>query len=81
MNANPQLEIYADDVKCSHGSTTGQIDHEALFYLRSRGLNKKRAMELIVEGFAGDVIQSIQNLDTKEYVNDKVSLALRKILD
>ena len=81
MNANPQLEIYADDVKCSHGSTTGQIDHEALFYLRSRGLNKKRAMELIVEGFAGDVIQSIQNLDTKEYVNDKVSLALRRILD
>ena len=81
MNANPQLEIYADDVKCSHGSTTGQIDHEALFYLRSRGLNKKRAMELIVEGFAGDVIQSIQNLDTKEYVNDKVSLALKRILD
>ena len=81
MNANPQLEIYADDVKCSHGSTTGQIDHEALFYLRSRGLNKKRAMELIVAGFAGDVIQSIQNLDTKEYVNDKVSLALRRILD
>ena len=80
MNANPQLEIYADDVKCSHGSTTGQIDREALFYLRSRGLNK-RAMELIVEGFAGDVIQSIQNLDTKEYVNDKVSLALRRILD
>jgi Fe-S cluster assembly protein SufD len=70
MNANPQLEIYADDVKCSHGSTTGQIDSEALFYLRSRGISKQRSMELIVGGFAKDIIDHIKNIDIKSYVSD-----------
>lgn len=73
MNANPQLEIYAEDVKCSHGSTTGQIDPEALFYLRSRGLNKQRAMELIVEGFARDVLSPIKNEDVKSYLSDHIA--------
>jgi Fe-S cluster assembly protein SufD len=55
VDAQPQLEIYADDVKCSHGSTIGQLDRDALFYLRSRGLPEAKARHLLVRGFAGDV--------------------------
>ena len=73
MNANPQLEIYAEDVKCAHGSTTGQIDSEALFYLRSRGISKQKAIELIIGGFAKEIIDSVQNSDVKSYINDKVT--------
>ena len=51
VNSKPELEIYADDVKCSHGSTTGQLDDEAVFYLRSRGLSEKSAKELLVKAF------------------------------
>jgi Fe-S cluster assembly protein SufD len=55
VDAQPQLEIYADDVKCSHGSTIGQLDKEALFYLRSRGLDEAAARHILVRAFAGDV--------------------------
>jgi Fe-S cluster assembly protein SufD len=55
VDAQPQLEIYADDVKCSHGSTVGQLDREALFYLRTRGLNEAAARHVLVRAFAGDV--------------------------
>lgn len=55
VNAKPQLEIWADDVKCSHGATTGQLDTEALFYLRSRGLSLTKAKELLVEAFAQEM--------------------------
>ena len=54
--AKPQLQIYADDVKCSHGSATGQLDEAALFYLRSRGLSAKEARELLVYAFAGEMV-------------------------
>ncbi len=54
--AKPQLQIYADDVKCSHGSATGQLDEEALFYLRSRGIGAKEAKELLVYAFAGEMV-------------------------
>lgn len=57
--SKPELEIYADDVKCSHGSTTGQFDEEALFYLRSRGISESNARKLLVEAFASDVIDII----------------------
>ena len=80
MNANPQLEIYADDVKCSHGSTTGQIDPEALFYLRSRGISKERAIGLIVGGFAKDVLDNINNVDIKTFLSKKVSTWLESNL-
>ena len=57
--SKPELEIYADDVKCSHGSTTGQLDEEALFYLRSRGISSKRAKQLLIYAFAGEVLEKI----------------------
>ena len=59
INSKPELEIYADDVKCSHGSTTGQLDEEALFYLRARGLSKESARAVLVNAFASDVIEMI----------------------
>lgn len=61
INAKPELEIYADDVKCSHGSTTGQLDEEAVFYLRSRGISDKAARNLLVSSFIGQVLEHIEN--------------------
>jgi Fe-S cluster assembly protein SufD len=68
VNSKPELEIYADDVKCSHGSTTGQLDEEAVFYLRSRGISELSARKLIVSAFINDVIEKIENEDLKKYV-------------
>lgn len=68
MNSKPQLEIYADDVKCSHGATTGQMDESALFYLRSRGLNKEQARNLLVHAFIGEAIADIQDETVSDYV-------------
>ena len=59
MYAKPELEIYADDVKCSHGATTGQLDADALFYLRARGLPLAQARRLLLEAFAGDILSDI----------------------
>ena len=80
MNANPQLEIYAEDVKCSHGSTTGQIDAEALFYLRSRGLSHDEANRLILNGFISDILEKINNEEIKLYINDTVSKKIRSMI-
>lgn len=68
VNSKPELEIYADDVKCSHGSTTGQLDEEAIFYLRARGLSEKSARKLIVSAFINDVLEKIKNEDFKEFI-------------
>lgn len=67
VNSKPELEIYADDVKCSHGSTTGQLDEEAVFYLRARGLSEKSARQLMVSAFIGDVLEKIENEDVLNY--------------
>lgn len=66
--AKPQLEIFADDVKCSHGCTVGQFDPESLFYLRARGISEDSARKLLVEAFMFDVTQKIENGAIKEYV-------------
>ena len=71
MNSNPQLEIYADDVKCAHGSTTGALDSEALFYMQSRGINKKDATSLLIRGFISELINDIQSEDLKHYLFKK----------
>ncbi len=73
MHSNPQLEIDADDVKCSHGSTTGQIDEEALFYLRSRGIDLKTARGLIINGFANEILESITINSVKDYMESKLN--------
>ena len=59
-NTKPQLEIYADDVKCTHGATIGQLDSEAMFYLRSRGIPEVAARNMLIYGFAGEVINRVK---------------------
>ena len=76
MNTNPQLEIYSEDVKCSHGSTTGQIDSEALFYLQSRGISKSKSIELIINGFAKEVLKIISEKNVNQYINKQLSFWL-----
>jgi Fe-S cluster assembly protein SufD len=66
MNAKPQLEIFADDVKCSHGATTGQLDEEALFYLRSRGIGLSTARTFLTMAFAADVTNRISSVELRE---------------
>jgi Fe-S cluster assembly protein SufD len=60
INSKPELEIYADDVKCSHGSTTGQLDDEAVFYLRARGISEKGAKDLLIQAFLDDVFSKTE---------------------
>jgi Fe-S cluster assembly protein SufD len=76
MNAKPQLEIFADDVKCSHGATTGQIDEEALFYLRARGIGEVAARALLNHAFAADVIEQIPNEHLKSALLDRLTARL-----
>ena len=61
FNTKPELEIYADDVKCSHGSTSGNIDKDALFYLKARGIKEKEAIKMIIKGFLESVLKNIEN--------------------
>ena len=72
VNSKPELEIYADDVKCSHGSTTGQLNDEAVFYLRSRGLSEKAAKELLVKAFLGEVLEEVENEEVSSYVEAQI---------
>jgi Fe-S cluster assembly protein SufD len=72
MDTKPELEIYADDVQCSHGATTGQLDDEPLFYLRSRGLSEKEAKQLLMQAFVGEVLDKIQNDDYRVKVDGYV---------
>ncbi len=72
INSKPELEIYADDVKCSHGSTTGQMDDEALFYLMSRGITEKNARILLVNAFAEDVLAEMVNENLREYIESAI---------
>ena len=68
FDAKPELEIYADDVKCSHGSTSGNLDENSIFYLMSRGLSYKQSKKLLVDGFLNDAIEKITNQDVKKYI-------------
>lgn len=75
VNSKPELEIYADDVKCSHGSTTGQLDENALFYLKARGLSEKAAKTLLLQAFMDDVLQVFQPEELRTFIFK--SLAVR----
>ena len=77
MYSRPQLEIYADDVKCSHGSTIGQIDENALFYLRSRGIPEREARLMLMYAFAYDIISKIKVEPLRERIDHLVNMRLR----
>ena len=68
FNSKPELEIYADDVKCSHGSTSGNIDHDSLHYLMTRGLNREDSTKLLIKGFLSDIIEFIKNPKIKKFI-------------
>ena len=68
MNTKPELEIYADDVKCSHGTTTGQIDESAMFYLRARGLSEDSARKLLTTAFINDALNKVENETVRTHI-------------
>ncbi len=73
VNTKPQLEIFADDVKCSHGCTIGKLDEEALFYLRARGIGEKSAKSLLLHAFAVDILDNIKSEPLRDYVDKLIS--------
>jgi Fe-S cluster assembly protein SufD len=71
-DTKPQLEIYADDVKCTHGATIGQLNEESVFYLRSRGIDEVTAKRMLIHAFAGEIIERIQCDSAREEIDKLV---------
>ncbi len=78
VNAKPQLEIFADDVKCSHGTTIGQINKEALFYLQSRGISAQTAKKMMVNAFAFDVTEKVKIPALRTYLEQLITAEMSK---
>ena len=76
IHTKPELEIYADDVKCTHGATVGQLDEKAMFYLRTRGLNREEARRLLMRAYVGEVIEKIKDEDIR---NKMMNIVLDKL--
>ena len=74
FNAKPELEIYADDVKCSHGSASGSLNEESIFYLMSRGLNYQQSRELLINGFLLDVVEKITDPEVKNLIKNMIGI-------
>jgi len=81
VNSNPQLEIFADDVRCTHGSTVGQLDEEAVFYLRSRGIGRDEAIQLLTLAFAGEILDRIPLDELRERLEEVVAERLVAMTD
>ena len=76
FNSKPELEIYADDVKCSHGSTSGSVDENSIHYLMTRGLTKKEAIQLLINGFLHEIVSEIKNPSIRKFVENKIELQI-----
>ena len=74
FNAKPELEIYADDVKCSHGSASGSLNEDSIFYLMSRGLNYQQSIELLINGFLLDVVEKITDPEVKNLIKNMIGI-------
>jgi Fe-S cluster assembly protein SufD len=74
FNAKPELEIYADDVKCSHGSASGSLNEDSIFYLMSRGLNYQQSRELLINGFLLDVVEKISDSEIKNLIKNMIGI-------
>tara|TARA_Y100000590_G_scaffold404583_1_gene492226 strand:- start:43 stop:1293 length:1251 start_codon:yes stop_codon:yes gene_type:complete len=72
FNSKPELEIYADDVKCSHGSTSGSMDEDSLYYLMTRGLNREESSKLLIKGFLNDIIDFIKSNSIRKLIENKI---------
>jgi Fe-S cluster assembly protein SufD len=79
MDSKPQLEIYADDVKCSHGATVGELDEGQLFYLRSRGIPADEARSLLVHAFLADALELVADESLREALADAVERWWQKV--
>ncbi|MDE7069830.1 MAG: SufD family Fe-S cluster assembly protein, partial [Alistipes sp.] len=79
IEAQPQLEIYADDVRCSHGATVGQMDDDAILYMRQRGLSEVQARRLQLEGFAGEVIGRCSMESVREWIAGRIAERLNEM--
>ena len=77
VNAKPQLEIFADDVKCSHGCTIGQLDDDALFYMQQRGIPKKEGKALLMYAFANTVLDSVKIPEVKKRITKLIAQKLK----
>jgi Fe-S cluster assembly protein SufD len=75
FDGKPELEIYADDVKCSHGATSGNLDEDAIFYLMSRGLSHQQSKELLINGFLLDAVEKITDLEIKDLIKNLIGIA------
>lgn len=73
VTAQPQLEIYAEDIKCSHGATVGQLDADSLFYLRARGIEKPAALKMLTDAFIAEIMNKIESSVIREYFYSRVS--------
>jgi Fe-S cluster assembly protein SufD len=74
FDGKPELEIYADDVKCSHGATSGNLDEDAIFYLMSRGLSNQQSKELLINGFLMDAVEKITDTEIKDLIKDMIGI-------
>jgi Fe-S cluster assembly protein SufD len=81
VNSNPQLEIFADDVRCTHGSTVGQLDEEVVFYLRSRGIGRDEAIQLLTLAFAGEILDRVPIVEIRERLEKVVASRLAAIAE
>jgi Fe-S cluster assembly protein SufD len=78
VDTKPELEIYADDVKCAHGTTVGQLDKDQLFYLRSRGMEEEAARRLLLYAFAEEIIRNIELMAVRAYVERRLGTQLAR---
>ncbi len=78
FNSKPELEIYADDVKCSHGSSSGNIDQDSLYYLMTRGLSRKDSSKLLIKGFLNEVIEFIKNPSIKKFIETNLEYQINE---
>ena len=76
FDSKPELEIYADDVKCSHGSTSGNVDENSIHYLMTRGLSRKESIKLLINGFLNEIISEIKSTSIRKFVENKTELQI-----
>ena len=79
FNAKPELEIYADDVKCSHGSSSGSIDEEAIHYLMTRGIKLSAAKKLLIKGFLNEIFDNIPEEKIRNFLEKSVAVQIDEI--
>ena len=72
FDAKPELEIYANDVKCSHGSTSGSLDYDSIHYLKSRGIPEKEALKMLINGFLNEILEKLNDSKVKNFLLEKL---------